>query len=139
MRRLLVLSLAAALVCGCATVKRLDGSRCTPPREGVEPVSAVHIMNTNWLLLSLIPIVSGDPQRPNEDASRWFYDTVTLQNQMSMLESEVRRAGASRAENVFTVCTNESVFMFLLQREKMHTSAVLVKDVEPAQGKANRR
>ena len=136
MRRILLLSLAA-LVCGCATVKRLDGSRCTPPGEGCEPVSAVHIMNTNWLLLSLIPIASGDPQRPNEDTCRWFYDTVTLQNQMSMLESDVRRAGASRAENVFTVSTNESVFMFLLQREKMHTSAVLVKDVEPAQKKAD--
>jgi len=130
MRRL-ALSAAAALVCGCATVKRLDGSRCAPVREGCEPVSAVHIMNTNWMLLSFIPIASGDPQHPNEKSCLWFRDTVTLRNQMVMLESEVRRAGASRAENVFTECNSESVFVFLLQREKMHTSAVLVKDVEP--------
>ncbi len=134
--RCLVLSLAAAFVCGCATIKRLDGNRYVPVGEGSTPVSIVHIMNTNWLLLSFIPIVSGNPQRPNEKSLRWFCDTVTLQNQMTMLESEVQRAGASRAENVFTACTSESVFMFLLQREKMHTSAVLVKDVEPAHERA---
>ena len=128
--RCLLLSLALALVCGCATVKRLDGCRCAPVGEGREPVSAVHIMNTNWLLFTFIPLVSGDPQHPNEVSCRWFRDTVTLQNQMSMLESEVQRAGATRAENVFTECTSESVFVFLLQREKMHTSAVLVKSVE---------
>ena len=132
MRRML-LSFAAALACGCATVDRLDGSRCAPVADGREPVSSVHIMNTNWQLFSFIPIASGDPRRPNELSCRWFTDTVTLQNQMAMLESEVRRAGASRAENVFTECNSESVFVFLLQHEKMHTSAVLEKEVEPVQ------
>ena len=132
MRRML-LSFAVALFCGCATVDRLDGSRCAPVAEGREPVSTVHIMNTNWRLLSFIPIVSGDPQNPNGWSCLWFTDAVTLQNQMAMLESEVRRAGASRAENVFTECNSESVFVFLLQHEKMHTSAVLVKEVGPVQ------
>ena len=51
----------------------------------------------------------------------------TVENQMKMLEAEVRRTGARKAINVVTVSTDETAFLFLLMREKLHTTAVLVK------------
>ena len=46
-----------------------------------------------------------------------------------MLEDEAARIGATRAVDVTTLRTDESLFFFLLQREKIHTSAILVRDV----------
>ena len=126
--RLAAFCVAASLVCGCATVDRLDGEFCTSTADGGEVVEVVQVMNTNWLLLSFIPLVSGDPRRPNECSCSWFYNSVTLRNQMRMLEAEAKRVGATRAVNVFTDANSESAFFLLLKRAKMHTSAVLVKD-----------
>ena len=126
MKRAAVCVLCAALLGGCASVTRLDGKPCAP-LDGHEPVEAVQVMNTNWKLLSFIPIASGNPERPNACSCRWFENTVTLQNQMAMLEAEAKRAGATRAFDVVTTSCDERLYFFLLKREKIHTSAVLAK------------
>ena len=131
MRSALFFIAAAVLLGGCTTITRLDGSICAEKDDGAVPVEAVQVMNTNWLLLSFAPIASGDPEHPDTCTYRWFTNTVTLQNQLDMLEAEVRRAGADRATDVETEINSESAFFFLLQREKIHTSAVLVKDAQP--------
>ena len=60
-----------------------------------------------------------------------FTNTVTLDNQLRMLEAEAKRVGAKRAVDVTSDSSKESVLFFLLKREKLHTSAVLVKDPDP--------
>lgn len=129
--KMLAFCVAAALVGGCATIDRLDGSMVKNTEDGLVPVEEIHIMNTNWRLLSCIPIASGNPAKPNKCSCLWFSNSVTLDNQIGMLEAEVRRAGAKKAVNVFTDHSSEGVFFFLMTRSKLHTSAVLVKDPDP--------
>lgn len=131
MKRLALCVIAAALG-GCATIDRLDGKLCKESADGMVPLKAVHVMNTNWLLLSFIPLASGNPDRPNECSCCWFTNTVTLDNQLRMLAAESKRVGAKRADDLLSYSSKESVFFFLLKREKIHTSAVLVKDAPPA-------
>ena len=123
------LALTLVALGGCSTTL----TRLPPPEglktPGVDPIEAVEISNANLLLLSCIPIASGDPQSPNSGDCTWFEDTTTVANQLMMLENEASRVGATRAMNVATLKTDEALFFFLLQREKIHTSAVLVRDV----------
>ena len=124
--------LAVALVCvltlcGCSSVKRFTDFRGVKVEDGLEPVEVVDIYNTNWLLLSLLPVASGDPDNPDGWTTCFFRDKATVENQVKMLEDEAKRVGASRAVNVMTTSTDEAAFLILFLREKFHTSAVLVK------------
>ena len=130
MKRLAFCAVAAVLG-GCATVDRLDGKLCEKTYDGMVPVEVVHVMNTNWRLLSCIPLGSGNPDKPNLCRCRMFTNTVTLDNQLRMIEAEAKRSGAKRAVEVTSDSSKESVLFFLLKRERLHTSAVLVKDPDP--------
>lgn len=118
---------ALAALCGCSSVKRLTDFRGVRMEDGAEPIEIVDIYNTNWLLLSLLPIASGDPENPDGWTTCFFRDKATVANQLRMLEDEAKRVGASRAINVSTTSTDEAAFLLLFLREKYHTSAVLVK------------
>lgn len=117
---------------GCTSVKRLTDFRGVKVEDGLEPVEVVDIYNTNWLLLSLLPIASGDPANPDGWTTKFFRDTVTAENQMRMLEAEMARVGATRAVDVATVTNDESAFLIAFLREKIHTTAVLVRDGSPS-------
>ena len=108
-------------------MKRITDFRGVKVEDRVEPVELVDISNTNWLFLSLLPIASGDPDNPDGWTTCFFRDTVTVENQVRMLEAEARRVGASRAINVATVSTDEEALLILFLREKFHTTAVLVR------------
>ncbi|MBO7721217.1 MAG: hypothetical protein J6T01_02305 [Kiritimatiellae bacterium] len=124
-------ALAASALCaavfGCASVKRLGDFRGVKVEGGAEPVGVVDVYNTNWFLFSVLPIVSGDTDNPGGWTTKFFRNTATVENQLKMLEAEAKRAGASRAVNVATFTTDESVLLFLFLREKYHTMAVLIK------------
>lgn len=125
---LLAVSLACVIaLCGCSSVKRLTDFRGVKVEDGLEPVEVVDIYNTNWLLLSLLPVASGDPDNPDGWTTCFFRDKATVENQVKMLEDEAKRVGASHAVNVTTTSTDEAAFLILFLREKFHTSAVLVK------------
>ena len=126
MRRAAIAVLAAAL-CGCSSVRGVADFRGVRVEDGVEPIEVVDIYNTNWLLLSLLPIASGDPENPDGWTTCFFRDRATVESQIRMLEAEATRVGATRAINVSTVSTDEAAFLFLFLREKYHTTAVLVK------------
>ena len=126
MKGLLIAVLAVSLT-GCSSVRGITDFRGVKVEDEMEPVEVVDVYNTNWLLLSLLPIASGDPDNPDGWTTCFFRDKATLENQMRMLEAEARRVGAERAINVTTVSTDETAFLFLFLREKLHTSAVLVR------------
>ena len=124
----LAFALAFALVaCGCSSVKRITDFGNVKVENGLEPIEVVDIYNTNWLLLSLLPIASGDPDNPDGWTTCFFRDKATVENQVRMLENEASRVGARRAINVMTTSTDEQALLLLFLREKLHTSAVLVK------------
>ena len=120
---------AAALLftSGCALVTRMPPEPGARTAEGEEIVATVQVMNSSWSLFCLLPLASGDVDSPDCVSCLPFRDTVNLENQIKMIEAEAERCGASRATHVVTYEGDEDVFLVLLLRRKIHTSAVLVR------------
>ena len=127
MMKFSALFLLAAACAGCATVTVSHDSHGGRVEGGEVPVETVMVENTGWLLFNIIPIGSGNPDRPNECSCRMFTDTTTLQNNLDMLEREMKRAGATRIENLYSKTQDESIFFLLFTRTACRTSAVLLK------------
>ncbi len=122
MKRAAVLFVLGALLSGCASVYVCD--------KGDHTVAAVN--NTCWYLFNWIPVASGDPDRPNRNRTRLFSETVTLENNMKLLETAMRDRHATGLVNVNSYTTDESVLFFLLTRHACHTSAELVTPLKDA-------
>lgn len=128
MKNLLITLSAAMLLCsGCATIQRATDYHGMGTEDGETPIETIEIENTGWLLFRCIPLGSGDPLRPNEKTCRFFSNTVTLQNNLEMLEDEMERVNAKRVENLTSRKTDETIFLILLTRRSYHTSAVLLQ------------
>ena len=122
MKRLAVI-LACALLGGCATV--------TVSRDGA---TMVNIENSGWYLLNFIPLASGNPTRPNSCTTRLFSKTVTLENNVKMLDKVIRDEGAVAVRDINSFTVDEHVLLILLKRHAYHTSAQLLmkEDMEEA-------
>jgi len=118
-----------AILCasGCALVTRLPSEPGAKTQEGEEIVETVQVMNSSWSLLCLLPLASGDVDSPDCVSCLPFRDSVNLENQVKMIEAEAKRCGASCAKHVVTYEDDEDVFLLLLLRRKIHTSAILVR------------
>ena len=117
--------LACALLGGCATV--------TVSREGA---TMVNIENSGWYLLNFIPIASGNPARPNSCTTRLFSKTVTLENNVKMLDKVIREEGAAAVRDINSFTIDEHVLLILLKRHAYHTSAQLLTKEDMAETKA---
>ncbi|MGN0855151.1 MAG: hypothetical protein ACI4R9_06495 [Kiritimatiellia bacterium] len=113
---------------GCATAKISD----------VGGHTIADVANTGWYLFNLIPIASGNPERPNAADCRIFSRTVTIENNLRMLDYAMRTylddpalLARVRYGEVVSYTTDESVLFFLLKRHTCHTSAELVLTPEP--------
>jgi hypothetical protein len=109
------LTLACALLSGCATV--------TVSRDGA---TMVNIENSGWYLLNFIPLASGNPARPNSCTTRIFSKTVTLENNVKMLDKVIRDEGAVAVRDINSFTVDEHVLLILLKRHAYHTSAQLL-------------
>ena len=119
------LSLACALLGGCATV--------TVSRDGA---TMVNIENSGWYLLNFIPIASGNPAQPNSCTTRLFSKTVTLENNVKMLDKAIREEGAVAVRDINSFTVDEHVLLILLKRHAYHTSAQLLMKEDMEETKA---
>ena len=117
--------LACALLGGCATV--------TVSREGA---TMVNIENSGWYLLNFIPLASGNPARPNACTTRLFSKTVTLENNVKMLDKVIRDEGAVAVRDINSFTIDEHVLLILLKRHAYHTSAQLLKKEDMKEAKS---
>ena len=124
MKRLAVI-LVCALLGGCATV--------TVSRNGA---TMVNIENSGWYLLNFIPIASGNPARPNSCTTRLFSKTVTLENNVKMLDNAIRDEGAVAVRDINSFTIDEHILLILLKRHAYHTSAQLLMEEDMAETKA---
>jgi len=121
--------LLAALLAGCATA--------TISRDGQ---TMVNIENSGWYLLNFIPLASGNPAHPNEFGCCLFSKTVTLENNVKMLERVMREEGAIGTLDLNSFTIDEHVFLILFKRHAYHTSArLLMPGEKPAQDAAGPR
>lgn len=126
--RSLLAAVAVALMCaGCATVSTVNIYHDMGVEHGEDAIETVEIENSGWLLFKFIPLGSGDPDSPNSRSCRFFTNTVTLQNNLAILENEMKRVDAKRIANLTSRKTDENVFIVLLTHRSYHTSAVLLK------------
>ena len=124
MKRLAVI-LVCALLGGCATV--------TVSRNGA---TMVNLENSGWYLLNFIPIASGNPARPNSCTTRLFSKTVTLENNVKMLDKVIREEGAAAVRDINSFTIDEHVLLILLKRHAYHTSAQLLMKEDMEETKA---
>ena len=122
-----------ALVCvlllaGCTTVRYSTTFHDVKVEDGETPLEIVEIENSGWELFKFIPLASGNPEKPNRLSCRWFSNTVTLQNNLNLLEQEMKTRVATRFTNLTSRNSEESFLFILLTRNAYHTSAVLLKD-----------
>ena len=125
MKKLFMLLSLACM--GCASINRATDYHGMGIETGEPPLETIEIENTGWLLFRCIPLGSGDPLQPNRKTCRFFRNTVTLQNNLEMLEDEMERTNAKRVVNLTSRKTDETVFIILLTRRAYHTSATLLK------------
>jgi hypothetical protein len=115
----------AALLAGCSTV--------TVSRNGS---TMVNIENSGWYLLNFIPIASGNPASPNSFSTRLFSKTVTLENNVKMLDKVIREEGAAAVRDINSFTIDEHVLLILLKRHAYHTSAQLLMKEDMEETKA---
>ena len=122
----LLAAVVFAACCGCTSVHSaktfnnvlVDGART--------PMETVEIENSGWLVFNCLPIASGNPERPGRNSCRWFRNTVTLDNNMTVLRAHMAESGVDEVANLTSHFTDESYLVFLLKRRACHTSAVLL-------------
>ena len=135
--RLIPLFAAAALfACGCTTVLKSKEFGDVKTDGGSTPVAAVEIENSVWLLFNFIPVASGSPDHPNRNKCKLFRNTVNLENNMKVLQSEMVQEEVTKVANLTSHYSEESYLFFLLARRACHTSAVLVKSDAKDRGKS---
>ena len=99
MRRALI-AIAALALAGCASVRHCDvGGR-----------HMVVIDNTGWYFLNVVPLASGNPERPNSCSCRLFRQTTTLENNMKMLDREAKEMLVETVESE-DLFTNPALFI----------------------------
>ena len=114
--RFALLFAAFLALSGCASVDYSDAGGRT----------MVDITNSGWYLFNFIPIASGNPDRPNESDCRFFKETATVENNAKMLDFAATERKAKSIKSIKSSWTDESVFIILLKRHVIHTSAELV-------------
>ena len=130
MRQLAIAAIAALMAAGCATITITEENN----------FHGVAVKNTGWYLFSLIPLGSGNPEKPNKVSFKCFRDTATIENNMKLLEYAIKENGASGVRNITSSVSDEKIFIILLKRFTIHTSAELVHDGQQqpsAEEKAN--
>ena len=114
--RYALLFAAFLAISGCASVDYSDAGGRT----------MVDITNSGWYLFNFIPIASGNPDCPNESDCRFFKETATVENNVKMLDFAATERKAKSIKSIKSSWTDESVFIILLKRHVIHTSAELV-------------
>ncbi len=123
--RIAALLLLSAMISGCAsyTVSRKD-------------TTMVNIENSGWYFLNFIPLASGNPACPNEFSTRLFSKTVTLENNIKMLDKIVEEEGAVAVRDLNSFTIDEHILLILFKRHSYHTSAQLLMYDEMTEPKA---
>ena len=121
--RCALLLLALLAFTGCATVEYSNAGGRT----------MVDITNSGWYLFNLIPIASGNPDCPNEADCTFFKETATVENNVKMLDFAATERKAKTIRSIKSSWTDECVFIILLKRHVIHTSAELVLE-DPGRG-----
>lgn len=109
-------ALLALLLAGCASVDVATNGN-----------DMVVVQNSGAYLFYVLPLLSGDPDYPNQEVSNWFSDTVELKTNIRLLDEEAERQGATGYRNLASHLDDETIIPLILNRKIYKTSAELVR------------
>ena len=120
--------LLAVALSGCMTYRTCKAWRDVKVDGGAVPHATIQIENSGWYLFDFIPIFCGDPQRPNANTCCMFRNTVTLQNNLIVLDRIMAEHDCTIIANMASRETDDFYFAFLLYRRACHTTAVICRE-----------
>ena len=121
------LALLLSATAGCASIKMTRDYNGVKVDGGYSPLATVSIENTGWFLFNVIPIASGDTENPNQNSWHFFRNTVSLGNNMKMLDATMKRLDASHIAHLTSRTKDDFYYFFLLYRRTCLTSAVILR------------
>lgn len=111
------LAIVPLLLSGCVSVDvTKDGGRET-----------VLIENSVCKIFCSLPLVSGDPDYPNQEVGTWFENTMTLETNLRLLDQTVCEQGARTFKDLQSYRADEQIIPFILKRYMLYTSAEIVR------------
>lgn len=129
MRVLLPFSAALVLLLasGCATVQTARNFDGKTVDGHARPLATIATENYGYYLFGQpnLPLIAGNPCRPNQDMCRFFEDTVVVDNNITMANNEARRLGAKKIVNIKSeVSWTGSFSLWIVWKKLVFTSAV---------------
>lgn len=126
--KIIAVVLALLMTCGCMTYRSCSAWKDVKIENDVVPHSTIQIENSGWYLFDFIPIFCGDPDNPNKNTCRIFKNTVTLQNNLVVLDRVMAENNCTIISNLASHETDDFYFAFLLYRRACHTTAVISRE-----------
>jgi hypothetical protein len=119
------------------TVEVSEAMRGVPGTGDTAQKMTVEVRNTGWYLFDCLPLICGDPQRPDAVSCRFFSDTLTLQNNLTVLSEVIEREKASVLGSIVSHEEGEGFLTFVVTRQSYHTSATLM--LPGGEGRPNKK
>ena len=112
---------------GCTTVQKSEVFPKINELSPIQPVASVVVENYGYYLFGIWPIWCGDVENPNSASCDWFTDTVTIDNNVKLIQKEADSygEGASLGELKTEVETSGSFSAWILWRKIITTSACI--------------
>ena len=112
---------------GCTTVQKSETFPKINELSPIQPVASVVVENYGYYLFGIWPIWCGDVENPNSASCDWFTDTVTIDNNVKLIQKEADSygEGVSLGELKTEVETSGSFSAWILWRKIITTSACI--------------
>jgi hypothetical protein len=112
-------ALAAA---GCANVQTTNRFGAPVGGKEVQPRDSIVVENSGFYLFGVVPLVSGSTENPG--GSTLFNNTVTLENNLRLLEAEAAKKGPFVLDGLSSVEDSSSAWSIgIISRRTITTSA----------------
>ena len=120
-------TLAAA---GCANVQTTNRFGAAVGGKGLNPRDSIVVENSGFYLFGVVPLVSGSTVHPG--GSTLFNNTVTLENNLRLLEAEAAKKGPFVLDSISSVEDSSSAWSFGIVSRKTVTTSASVYDAVKA-------
>lgn len=125
MNRILIFICFCFILSGCVSMQKSESFPENNELGLVHPKASIVVENYGYYLFGIWPIICGDVEKPNSFSVDLFSDTVTVDNNMTIVKNEVSKYGdnVSLDEIKSEVTTTGSFSAWILWRKVIITSA----------------
>ena len=118
-------ALAAA---GCANVQTTNRFGAPVGGKDLQPRDSIVVENSGFYLFGVVPLVSGSTENPG--GSTLFNNTVTLENNLRLLEAEAAKKGPFVLDGLSSVEDSSSAWSIGIVSRRTITTSACVYDAD---------